>query len=399
MVDTQTSQELLQHADLCVKCGLCLPVCPTYNHYRSESDSPRGRIALIQALASHTLDENDEPTRLHLDRCVGCSACTSACPSGVNFLELLDQTKAAYSLTRFPRWKIRLLSSARAAKALLKLSGIFRPFLPAAYQLAVPDVALPAQATKTYYTKGKVALFSGCVGSTLDRPAIASFSRFLNSFGYEVTEPEQQVCCGAMFAHEGYAEDAASLLHKNIAAFKQAKADAIIYFASGCGAHLLQSQDQFDVPFIEATTFVANLLEHVELPNLPRPTQKIALHSPCSLRNQTDSWPTMLNLLKQLAGEQLVELPGNAICCGSGGLHSLKHLKASKAILQPKLDVLADLIPDVLLTANTGCALHFRTGLEQAGLDIPVMHPVQWIVEHVHYMNNESQQPIDLSNG
>ncbi len=393
LADSDTLQSLSALSDQCVKCGLCLPACPSYALFSSESDSPRGRIALIQGLVRGDLADNDASVQLHLDRCLSCGACETACPSGVRFLSLLDQTKAAFALKRFPLWRLNLFSNASAVKTLFKI----RRFIPNAGVSLLPQRLgrclaykapdkLPNLTTKAVNSgniKGRIAIFSGCVGKSIDENAMQAFSDLLATLNYDVFSPATQTCCGAMHLHEGYAEQATNLLQTNLQAFNAEKPDAIVYFASGCGAHLSQYAEQFNSPVVEATAFISSVLSGEAFNDIPPPAEKVAIHSPCTLRNQTHYWPDMLALVKRFAAEQLLELPDNALCCGSAGLHMLKRPHEADRLLSGKLDALDTLQPDILLTANTGCNMHFQAGITGRKLNVKVMHPIQWLAKHI----------------
>ncbi len=377
--------DLYTLTDQCVKCGLCLSTCPTYQLQPHEADSPRGRLALIQALINEQVKSDDNKLRQHLDECLGCGNCETACPSGVKVIELLDRSKNIYSLSPVAKWQINLFAS---GKLLVSASNVVK-FIPQSFGNLLPGilqesfkqksislgkVELPPRANKAI--KGRVGVFTGCIGKAVDANAINLSAQLLTKIGYEVLVPKEQGCCGAMHQHEGYLDVAESLLLNNVTAFNQMKLDKIIFFASGCGGQLQKLSKQFNAPVIEATTFLAS----ISLPEADQvATEKIAIHSPCSLRNHGDDWPVMLELIRKLAGKNLIELPDNHLCCGSAGLHMLKHPDKSKSYIQPKLESLSQIKPDILLTANTGCALHFNNAINDAGLDVQVMHPAEWV--------------------
>ncbi len=384
----QTEKALLALTDQCVKCGLCLSTCPTYRLKINEADSPRGRVSLIQGLLHKQINPSDKKLQQHIDGCLSCGNCESACPSAVRFIDLLDQAKSCYPLSSIPRWQLSLLSSSR----LLTLAINAARYIPRSFSSLLPGLAgqllknkpariMPVKQPHKPVTpvKNRIGVFTGCVGRVVDSDAINLTCQLLAKLGHEVIIPATQNCCGAMHQHEGYLQDADNLSDNNIRVFKQEKLDAIIYFASGCAAQLLKSRQQFSAPLMEASAYLATL----KLPAVDKPAHKIAIHSPCTLKNQTDAWPVMIELVKKFAGNQLVELPENQICCGSAGLHLLKHPHTANQLMQPKLEALEQLKPDILLTANTGCALHFRNTIRDAGLNIRIMHPAEWVSEQL----------------
>jgi len=388
LVSDSTLTDLYALTDQCVKCGLCLSTCPTYRLQSNEADSPRGRLALIQALVNQQIQASDKKLRQHLDECLGCGNCETACPSGVEVIDLLDQTKKLFALSPVPKWQINLFASGKLFATASNVAKIipqsFGNLLPGILQEsfkqksnALGKIELTSAPAKI---KGRVGVFTGCIGKAVDTNAINLTSQLLINNDYEVVVPKEQGCCGAMHQHEGYLTDADSLLSNNLTAFNSLKLDAIIYFASGCGAQLQKRLKQFKAPVLEATEFLAS----VSLPEVdPAGSEKIVIHSPCTLRNHGNSWPVMLELVRKLAGQNLIELPDNHLCCGSAGLHMLKHPHKAMAHIQPKLASLKEITPDVLLTANTGCALHFKNAIRDSGLDVTVMHPAEWIARKI----------------
>jgi glycolate oxidase iron-sulfur subunit len=384
---------LLELADQCVKCGLCLPVCPSYRLYRNEADSPRGRISLIQGLLQQTISADEPQLEQHLDQCLNCGNCEPACPSSVKYGYLIASAKDRFAVHQTSRSRLKLLSSGRFMR-LADRFGRLVPEFATSITTGFTKQLLQNKPVKTGRIrlaernavsgeqKGRVAIFTGCSGSMIDANAINSTGRLLGRLGYEVVIPAAQVCCGAMHYHEGYQQQADQLAKKNRLVFDALRADAILYFASGCGSHL-SAQGQFDTPVQEATQFLASLLQDIGPIHSATNGQKIAIHSPCTLRNKTDAWPVTLRLIQQIAGSRAVELPENEFCCGGAGLHLIKHHDAAQQMLAPKLAALKEMQADVLLTSNTGCALHFGNAIHAAGLSTQVMHPAEWLSQQL----------------
>jgi glycolate oxidase iron-sulfur subunit len=383
------TEQLLQIADLCVKCGQCLSVCPTYNLYTNEAESPRGRITLIQGLLRQQINAADETTLMHLDHCLCCGSCEAACPSGVEYLKLLDASKQLFSSASIPHWQLELLTSKKLFKTGLQFSKFIPEqlvqFLPDIFasslsinlsQRQIPGYIEPSARVKTQ-KRGKVGIFTGCIGQFLDNRAIQLTRALLEHCGYEVAIPNTQVCCGAIYQHEGYLEKAEQLGKSNQQIFSELGVEQVIFFATGCGSQLIQKQSDFPMPIIEATHFIASLEEVTQFRGSV--TGKIAIHKPCTLQRNSDNWSSMLGLVKAIAGDLLVELPANDTCCGSGGLHQLKYPQAASQLLESKLESLREISPEILLTSNTGCSLHFYNGIIKSGLDIRVMHPAEWV--------------------
>lgn len=365
--------DLLTEADRCVKCGLCLPVCPTYRLTLDEGDSPRGRIALIQAQVNGHLTSMD--TQYHLDRCLGCLACQSACPSCVRYGELIDGARSLQQAS----WKRRLLlklisrqpyhrSSAiglrlyqfSGLRALLRLIGGNR------YQRV--DNLLPENARVGHWatlypattpSQGRVGLFTGCVGRMSDRTALDAAIKVLNRLGYAVVIPSDQGCCGALQQHAGESRAAQRMGDNNKRAFSRARVDAILFVASGCGAHLVRQS--FDGPVLEITQFLnrCHWPDEIELKPLPC---RVGLHTPCTLRHQLKLASEPERLLQRIPELRLVPLQ-QIDCCGAAGSYLLEQPAMADALRQNAIDQIIPMDLEFLATSNSGCALHLASGL------------------------------------
>lgn len=394
--NTLNDRELLRLADQCVKCGLCLPHCPTFRLQHNEADSPRGRVALIQGLITGQLGDN---ARLgtHLDGCLECRACEVACPSLVQFGALMDAARAA-RVAKLPWWRrwwrrlrLDLLSGTRLLALLGLLAGAYRRFGLAAlvrragllrwprlrvlHGLAlrlrrpVPPRALRRATAAADPEAGStpVSLFRGCVARALEPDVAPSALRVLQRLGVQVQVPDGQGCCGAMHRHNGFPERADELLARNRAAFGDA---TVIGGASACIAELR--------PALAASELCRALLERpwpagLELGPL-RGT--VAVHEPCSHRNQLRDTAAVYELLRRIPGLQVVALPGNETCCGAAGTYLLDQPQTALALAADKVAALRRLAPRWLVTTNTGCAAHLAAAASDAGLELEVLHPV-----------------------
>lgn len=398
----------LAAADLCVKCGLCLPHCPTYGQTRHEGDSPRGRISLMQGLATGAISKSAS-LEAHLDGCLGCRACEKVCPAEVPYGALIDAGRAQLadrsppSRTRFTRLIGRVLTHHRWRNLLrwqlwlYQRSGLQRvirgfhllgrgrlarleSFLPDGLQMrAQPGMVMP--------TAPAVQLFSGCVGDIVDQATLNAARLLCARLGLQVEEPAGQTCCGALYQHAGLPDAAQRLAERNIEAFP---GDApVMYCASGCGATLREyaslSRDPRATAFQNRVEDVhAVLARHWPAGLTPRPLAAHALlHLPCSQRNVVGGVDTIGQLLQRIPQLRISPLDASGTCCGAAGSYFVTQPQMADALLTSKLDRIAALKPDYILSSNIGCALHLVGGLRRHGLKVAVMHPVQLLAQQL----------------
>lgn len=384
-------QAILHDSDLCVLCGMCVPLCPTYQIYQRESESPRGRISLIQAYARGELDANQKLFE-HLNHCLGCMTCQSMCPSNVPYGQLIDQAKQQLFREVPPPVVIRnLLKSTLKASGMNRyqrvLSGYKRSglawllnktstWLPDSIRSSV-DLAQLAHSGQLapYYpsattSRGQVALFTGCMGKLFDVQTLTSSIRLLNHFGYDVYIPEKQYCCGALHQHNGQMEQAQAVARNNDELFATLNIDALIYSSNGCGSQLQQQQTRcFDI--------LDFLLRHTDIQasHFKPLAARVALHESCSTHNvlkQTGLSQQLLSLIPEL---ELIAIKDNSGCCGAGGSHQLQFPELSQQLLAPKLQQWTNTQASYLVSDNLGCSLHIQAGLKRQHQSIDVLHP------------------------
>ncbi len=420
---TTDAHFLSSAADRCVMCGLCLPHCPTYRLCNRESESPRGRIALIRALASGELPPTPRLME-HLDHCLVCRACERACPAEVPYGELIDTARALLAqegraedpssgpdrllndVTRLERWRplLRFYQGsgiqrmARALRAPEKMGlGSLERLLPPLPRNPRWHRHYPATGNQ----RGRVALFTGCTGRALDGATLQAAIRILSLLGYSVTLPDTQTCCGALHLHAGAPEDARRLAIANLAAFENEEVDAVIHVTSGCGIHLMeyprlpgltrterQRAKRFAKKVFEISQFIETSTWPAALDPLPLKSTA-AVHIPCSLQQPGHHPEYTFSLLRRIPGLELTPLPDNALCCGAAGDYLLRHPDTARALLTPKLDALEALQAPLLITANIGCALHFRAALQEGKRPVEVLHPVTLLARQL-------PEPTDL---
>ena len=404
--------QILTLTDRCVKCGLCLPHCPTYRDSLNENESPRGRIALMQGLASQQLTDSPR-LRGHLERCLDCRNCERVCPAGVEYETLLDTTRqwlnqqqAATTPQRRTVQKVtRLLGQPRRLRQLnnllwlyqvsglqwlLRASGILRlvglDYLASLLPRLRPAVSYP-HVNKLAQPRGRVALFTGCLGSTLEQTTIKASLRVLQQLELSVELCSTQTCCGALAWHEGETEIAMQHARQNLQAFDLQEVDTILYTATGCGAHLVKyaalpwgtASDQaraeaFTAKLQEITTYLASLEWPKQLQFRPQP-QRIAVHEPCSQRNGLRQTNVAQSLFGRIPGIEVVSLPDNDRCCGAAGSYMLKQPGLASKLRRDKLANIHQFNPTRVVSTNPGCGLFLNAGLDRRAR-LEVVHPM-----------------------
>ncbi|MGD2082578.1 MAG: (Fe-S)-binding protein [Chromatiales bacterium] len=395
-------EPLLEETDRCVKCGLCLPHCPTYGLSRDEGESPRGRIALIQGLATGALP-GDERLWGHLDRCLGCRACEPACPSGVRFGKIIDGARDLRQASR-PGWRSAPSSLLMGLLARAPRRPVTRQLLRALQQAGatglaarLPPTALgrlarllpalgPTHRWRPLYPgagpgrRPRVGLFTGCVSRLAEQDALLAAVRVLQRLGVDVVVPQAQTCCGAIHQHSGRSAEARRLMARNRAAFEGRGLDAVVWVASGCGAQLAEYPELSDGALAPEPVDLCAYIRDLEWPAGLAPValpERAAVHEPCTLRNVLHGAEAAYALLERIPGLDLIPLQGNERCCGAAGTYFLSQPGNADRLREPKVSALARLRPRYLVTTNVGCALHIGAGARQAGLDLEVVHPVQ----------------------
>ncbi|MEA3278927.1 MAG: (Fe-S)-binding protein [Pseudomonadota bacterium] len=401
MNEQALKKRLRETADQCVKCGLCLPACPTYRARRDEGESPRGRISLIQGWAEGRL-ERSARLDAHLASCLECRACERACPSLVAFGALMDDARAL-GTKHAPLWRrlaketwLAALSSRFGTRlaamlatfyravglgVLVERAGVTRWSRPWAYHRLALQLRQPPRlrgCSRPSPDDGiAVGLFLGCVGQSAQPNALAATHRILGRLGFDVDIPSGQGCCGAMHRHNGLPEHADRLLAENAAVFSNRQ---VIGIASACVCELRTH------PRMARTQEICRFLADLGWPAhlAPRALRKrVAVHEPCSQRNALRDARAAYELLRRIPAIEIVPLPDNALCCGAAGTYPLQQPEMSRTLLQPKIQRLKELRPDILVTTNTGCALHLAAGAREAGLDLEVLHPAELLARQL----------------
>jgi glycolate oxidase iron-sulfur subunit len=398
----------------CIHCGLCLGACPTYLQTGNENESPRGRIYVMRALQAGRLPL-DHASIQHIDLCLGCRACEVACPSGVQYGALLEETRdfieenykrSPYQsfLRRFVierlfpvPWRMRLaLAPARVAKAIgleRVLPTKLREPLSLLPSRMVPDSTPEFSPATSEPVKGIVGFVRGCVMSVMFGDTNASSVRLLNAAGFNVVTPRDQVCCGALFAHSGRLSMAREYARTNIAAFARHKTDTIVINAAGCGStlkeygHLLEKDTQQQAGAKAFSAKVRDLTEFLVANgflgrSFRASTERVTYHDACHLAHPQRITSEPRQLVRAVAGANYVELPEADVCCGSAGTYNLTQPDMAEALQGRKVQNILQTGASVLVTSNPGCIMQIRAGLDKAAPGrIRVMHIADFLAE------------------
>lgn len=389
----------------CVHCGLCLQACPTYDVLGLETDSPRGRIHLMRAWGEGRITDV-EAIRPHLDRCLACRACETACPSGVGYGEILEEARSKLGSPRWRRFLLtRVLVRPRRLRALVRLLrgaellGLRRlaewlRLLPASLRDLLPRIPTARERkplTGTYEprgaARGTVMLFTGCVMAELFGDINRKTLKLLLANGYRVEVPDRQVCCGALPLHDGHADVARKLARQNIAAFRGSY--PVLHNSAGCGAAMKEygrllggeAGRQLAARAKDVLEFLASEGLHATPARVPA---RVAYDDPCHLCHAQGVRAAPRELLAQVPGLVLVEHEGAETCCGSAGIYNLTQAAMAAEIGKNKAQRLRSARPDLVATGNPGCIMQIRAHLRAAGSEIQVLHPVELLLPGDH---------------
>ena len=375
--DASTSADLLALADQCVQCGLCLPHCPTYRLDQVESESPRGRIAYMKALAGGLF----EPTTIgdtHLDHCLGCRRCEAACPAGVQYGALLIGSRARQAERRPPGLRrcavLALLARPRLMTGLLGAYRRAYRIVPRGLQsLPQPPPPDRSAAIDPFPTApGRASIFVGCIAATYEAPTRLALLKLLRAAGVEASIAPGQGCCGAAARHAGESAAATSLARANRAAFSEG--GQVLCLASGCQETLAASLQDV-APVRDALAFLEAHAARLRFRHAGG--RRVALHIPCTQSTLTGTAAALRRLLAHVPGVDLLEFPDTG-CCGAAGLHQFEEPSRAADLRAPMLRLLANCGALELLSSNIGCRLHIA---QAAG--IPVRHPIDFLAEHL----------------
>ncbi|MEI7555704.1 heterodisulfide reductase-related iron-sulfur binding cluster [Candidatus Chlorohelix sp.] len=435
----------------CIHCGLCLNQCPTYRVTGNETESPRGRLYLMRAFAEGRISGQSESLQKHLNQCLQCRACESACPSGVKYGHLVELTSAEVAqqtaqkqsrtekiirwlvfrqlfpkpnnlryfalATRFyQRSPIQKINRAVGFLRLPALSKIGLGKLADLEETLLPPISKPlfeppeeGKVPALTEQKYRVALFSGCVMSIAFAGINEATVRVLTRNHCEVVVPESLNCCGALHVHNGDREYGKEMAIRNIEVFEESerkfgKFDAIIINAAGCGAmlkeygELLKSDKAMAKraeAFSEKVKDITEFLASIELNrNFGRINRRITYQDACHLlHGQKIQFPPRA-LLKAIPGIELVEMKDSDKCCGSAGIYNVTNSELSLQILDEKMENIADARPQCIIVANPGCHLQMKLGVKRAGLQKGLGKPID--VAHIVELLDEAYRAAEI---
>lgn len=412
----------------CMRCGFCLPSCPTYKETGEEAASPRGRIALMKAVIDGMMTPDDDFEK-QLSLCIGCRACESACPSGVQYGRLIEDATYLLQKSKKQSAPVRVFRNVLLnnlipnQKNMRKATGLLWFYQTSGLQkLAqstnltkivgksasemekiLPKVASPGRLKKRPrhiepegVAKKKVAFFRGCMMDTLFMESNDATLYLLNKANCEIVIPDEQNCCGAIQAHSGERELAKEMAKKNIEAFEKEDVDYIVSNAGGCGAllmeydHLLKDEPEWYVrakAFADKVKDITEILLEVGLPEMELPPQIVTYQDSCHLRNVMKTFDAPRKLLQSIEGVTYVEMKDADSCCGSGGTYNLIEREMSMQILDTKMSHVKETNAATIVTANPGCLLQMKLGIEREGLQdkMKAVHIVDLLAEAVKY--------------
>ncbi|MGP4073947.1 (Fe-S)-binding protein [Piscibacillus sp. B03] len=410
----------------CMRCGFCLPACPTYVETKNEVHSPRGRIALMKAVRDGEIESYEEVEE-SLNVCLGCRACEPACPAGVNYGQLLEESRAIFNEQKnhsikekavrktvfthlFPNQK--RMEQATSLLGFYQRSGLqkttrklgFMKLLPKHMQQmerALPKVTKSKNVEAIFKaesgTKATVAMFKGCLMDTMFKETNQSTIKLLNKAGCDVVIPDTQSCCGALHGHSGEQQGAVQLAKQNVEAFESIDCDFIITNAGGCGAflhdydHLLKGDPAWATRakhFVEKIVDFSTILTRlnlIETHNFKLPTQTVTYQDSCHLRNVMRVYKEPRELIQAVEGVNYVEMQQADSCCGSAGIYNITQPEMSMQILDGKMEKIDQTHAQTIVTSNPGCLIQIKLGIEREGKTdfVRAVHLADFLLEAI----------------
>ncbi|TBL80130.1 (Fe-S)-binding protein [Paenibacillus thalictri] len=411
--------------DSCVQCGYCLPACPTYATMGKETHSPRGRINLVKMVGEGKITDLsvlEEP----MDLCLGCRACETVCPTGVEYGSILEAARAAITRRKtysapvrilrhtlfkrvFPsRQAMNLIGNAKwfyeksGVQKLARKSGVIAklPSHLGDFEVIAPPAVSPLERSRLpRFTAARgakkytVAFFTGCVMDAMFRRINHLSVKLLAAAGCDVVVIDNQTCCGALHAHSGELDESKRLAKRNIAAFEQVEADFIVNNAGGCGAllveygHLLADEPEWKERakrFAEKSKDISQVLVWCGGVSVAKHSaERVTYQRSCHMTNVQKVNKEPLQLIRSIPNVEFVEMKEAEMCCGSAGIYNIVNFDASMDILDRKMEYVNDTLAATIITTNPGCLLQMKLGVEreQKSGQVRVLHLVEFLAE------------------
>ena len=407
--DNKSSEKILRK---CVHCGFCNATCPTYNLLGNELDGPRGRIYLIKDMLENNKPANEKIVK-HIDRCLSCYSCMTTCPSGVNYMHLIDHGRSHIEKTykrpffdrlvrNFLSWSLSKSINFRIISMLTLIAKPFDFFFPKKIRemIKLMPISFPKKtlATMEVYSPNnkkkpvaRVALLTGCVQKVISPQINESTIRLLNRHGIEVIVPKSIDCCGSLNHHLGKEQESKENFKNNILIwydeYLNNGLDAIIANTSGCGTTLkdygfiFRNDKEFKKKAKKISELSKDITEYLEdnvklnFISMKKSDKKykIAYHSACSMQHGQKVHEQPINLIKK-TGNEVIEIPEGHICCGSAGTYNLLQSDIASDLLKGKIKNIEKIKPEIISTGNVGCITQISTGT-----NIPILHTIEII--------------------
>jgi glycolate oxidase iron-sulfur subunit len=403
-------QDIIDTADQCVMCGLCLPHCPTYTLAQTESESPRGRIALVRALYEGKLDTSDSISS-HLGNCLTCMNCERVCPANVDYEKIIDAGRAVthkqnswfenlqQSLLLFSLSENQPRKLVKSCISIFRSTGLHRVFPSTRLLSLLPDksAATPkfnAHQSDKHPNGPTVAILNSCAADLVNDETLNAARLILSKLDCNVIEQKQTLCCGALHQHTGDLKTAKQLRQNFISSFDQQNLDYLVSLATGCGVQIKRyakldntGLEEGSVKSLTEKHFDVNefVLQQIKKSNLRfKPlNSKIYVHKPCSQAQISKENSTVEQLLNYIPKAELITFEDKLSCCGAGGMNTISQSKLAEQLIEKKVQELKNSTANYLVSSNIGCALHFQAKLRQEGIAIHIFHPITLLAQQV----------------
>lgn len=387
----------LPEAADCIRCGLCVSTCPTYQVNPVYEESPRGRVRLLDKVLNQQQPLTGSE-REHLQHCTLCRACETVCPSRMSYGQAFDAAQQrlapksrpwlvwlGFKLIEHPAWlqfgaTALMVYQGSGLQTVVRQSGWLEKL-----NLDKAEALLPAVTSKPLAKiypanaphRGCVGLFTGCLAPPFDRQTVDDVIKVINRLGFDVLIPSQQRCCGAIHQHQGEAETARRMMAENKTVFDGLDCDAVVYIASACGLMLSEYEQALQKPLLDICDFInQHWRDYLTVNPLP---QTVAVHEPCSQRNSLKNQQAVYDMLGKIPALTPLPLPENGLCCGAGGVNAAVYPELAEPLRDRKIAAFAECQAQVLVTANIGCSLHLQTGMQTG----QVLHPVSVLAKQL----------------